>query len=287
MSILCTISTKSHLFKTYALAQSIQQFGGELKVLVIDTGEVKNVASMPTNIEFYYLEQISSERIRNTKTAYKKDKLRWALKPAFLLHLLGEYRELIYVDNDIYFYNDYNFLFEKLKVSDVLLTPHFYPSSPKSHQTWLESNFRLGLFNAGFIGVNSNAKEALEWWSDCCLYEMRRSYWRGLFDDQKYLDLFPVLFDKVHIVKNRGCNFAGWNDQNKVTEKEIVFIHFNHHTLSRFQISSSPYFNFFTQYLSTLEKFYPNFKLKEKQFDKFKVKNALYFLKWKLARMLK
>lgn len=287
MAQFCTISTESHLFKCFALAESIQKFGGELRVLLVDTNRVKSTDNIPTNIQFNYLDKISFESIVRTKKTYKKDKLRWALKPAYLLYLLNEIEEVIYVDNDVFFYNEFNFLFEELQHYNLLLTPHFYPSSPQKDQTWLEANFRLGLYNAGFVGANKKAKEALEWWSDCCLYEMKQSYWRGLFDDQKYLDLFPVLFDKVNIVKNRGCNFAGWNDQNMITEKEIVFIHFNHHTLSRFQISSSPHFNFFTQYLSLLEKYYPNFKLKEKQFDKFKVKNALYFLRWKLARMLK
>ena len=283
----CTITTDSHLFKTFALAKSLEKFGGQLKVLVID-GNIKGVETVvPQNVELFSLQNIWSNRSQTVLDKYKGDKRRWALKPVFLLFLLGIFDKLIYVDNDIYFFNDFKFLLNDLEVNNILLTPHFYPSSPKQNQTWLESNLKLGLYNAGFIGVNINAKEALEWWSDCCLYEMRRSFWRGLFDDQKYLDLFPVLFDKVKIVKNRGCNFAGWNDQNMVTEKGIVFIHFNHHTLSRFQISSSPYFNFFTQYLRTIEKYYPNFKLKEKQFDKFKVKNALYFLRWKLARILK
>ncbi|MDB4061251.1 hypothetical protein N9515_04820 [Vicingaceae bacterium] len=287
MAIFCTISTYSHLFKSYALADSIQQFGGELKVLLVDSDEVMNVENTPANIEFHHLGQINFERIEQTKGAYKKDKLRWALKPAYLLYLLPNYQELIYVDNDVFFYTDFNFLFEELRSSDVLLTPHFYPSSPKREQTWLESNFRLGLYNAGFVGVNQNAKKALEWWSDCCLYEIRRSYWRGLFDDQKYLDLLPVLFDNVKIIKNRGCNFAGWSDQQNLLEKEIVFIHFNAFTISEFKVNSNPHFASFTSYLRILKKYNRSFQFTERQFDNFKIQNTLYYLRWKLARMLK
>ena len=73
MAIFCTISTQSHLFKTYALADSIQQFGGQLKVLLVDSDEVKNVDSIPSNIEFHHLGQISYERIEQTSRIYKKD----------------------------------------------------------------------------------------------------------------------------------------------------------------------------------------------------------------------
>lgn len=285
MAIFCTISTQSHLFKTYALADSIQQFGGELKVLIVDSDEVNHVENIPANIEFHHLGQISFERIVQTKRTYKKDKLRWALKPAYLLYLLPNYQELIYVDNDVFFYHDFNFLFEELRTSDVLLTPHFYPSSPKNDQTWLESNFRLGLYNAGFIGVNKKAKNALEWWSDCCMYEMKRSYWRGLFDDQKYLDLLPILFDGVRIIKDRGCNFAGWNDQIALLENEIVFIHFNQFTMSKFKIG--PYFDYLSLYLKAVNKYKSNFNFTEKRFNKFKIQNAVYFLRWNMARLSK
>ena len=286
MAIFCTISTQSHLFKTYALADSIQQFGGQLKVLLVDSDEVKNVDSIPSNIEFHHLGQISSERIEQTSRIYKKDKLRWALKPAYLLYLLPNYHALIYVDNDVFFYNDFNFLFEELQISDVLLTPHFYPSSPKNEQTWLEANFRLGMYNAGFIGVNENAKNALEWWSDCCLYEMRRSYWRGLFDDQKYLDLLPVLFENVKIIKNRGCNFAGWNSQLHIDIKQIVFVHFNSFTSKIFNEETNKYFPLIKNYTKQLKLYNPTFKNSSRGLDLFKLQNGLYFIKWKLARLL-
>ncbi len=287
MVTFCTISTESHLFKTYALADSLRTFGGTLKVLIVDSEEVKNVENIPSNIQFHFLEQLSSERIELTKKAYKKDKLRWALKPAYLLYLLSEYQELIYLDNDIFFYNGYNFLFEELQDYNVLLTPHFYPNSPKNEQTWLEANFRFGLYNAGFIGVKKKATEVLEWWSDCCLYEMKRSYWRGLFDDQKYLDLVPVLFDDVKIIKNKGYNVAGWNDQVPLYEDEIIFIHFNVFTLSKFKLKEHIYNPQFNLYIKALKKYKPSFILKTKRFDKFKVTNALYFLRWKLVRVLK
>jgi hypothetical protein len=287
LALFCTITTETHLFKCYALAESIQSFGGELIVLLVDTNEVKSIDNIPSNIKFNFLDKISFERVLLTKEAYTKDKLRWALKPAYLLYLLLEHQEVMYIDNDVHFFSDFNFLFEELSNSNLLVTPHHYPSSPKNQQTWLEANFRLGLYNAGFIGANKDAKAALEWWSDCCLYEMKRAFWRGLFDDQKYLDLLPVLFDGVKIVKDKGCNFAAWNENQNIKESQVVFIHFNRFTLLKFREEQNAYHAIYKRYEKTLIKYNPTYEFKPNRFDKFKLQNAIYFMKWKIARLFK
>ena len=284
MNTICTISTQSHLFKTYALAESIKKYGVELKVLLIDTDAVQK--DFPDNIQFHFLNNIHSDRIEKTKQRYKKDKLRWALKPAYLLYLLSSHNRIIYVDNDVFFYKKFEFLFHELKDSDVLLTPHFYPNSPTGNQTWLEANFRIGLYNAGFIGVNNRSKNALEWWSDCCLYAMKIAYWRGLFVDQKYLDLFPILFNNVKVLKQKGCNFAGWNEHLKLTEKEITFIHYNPFTLQKFSNGKNKYNSMFREYELQLKRFNPKFRLKTKLFNSFKMQNGMYYIKWKISQFI-
>lgn len=287
MANFCTISTQSHLHKTFALADSLAKFNFKLVVLIVDADEI--FLQQHENVEFLNLNELKGERNSLIIRKYRKnkDKLRWALKSALLLHLLQTKERMIYIDNDIYFFQSPQFLLDQLSTSSVLLTPHFYPSSPKENQTWLEANFRIGLYNAGFIGVNKDAKEALEWWTDCCLYEMRKSYWRGLFDDQKYLDLFPILFEGVNVLKNRGCNFAGWNDHIQLDISRITFVHFNNYTIKEFSLSSHLYNSLFLQYLNALSK-YNNSELSIKNsFRRFELSNALYYLRWQIVRTFK
>lgn len=286
MAIFCTISTFLHLYKAFALADSLAKFSGHLKLLLLD-GIVQDIElEIPKNITFLTLEEIDSDRTRVVLKKYKGDQRRWALKSVLLLYVLKQNKKVIYVDNDIYFFNDYSFLEEELNENAIILTPHFYPSNPKKNQTWLEANFRLGLFNAGFIGVNRNAMSALEWWSDCTIYEIKKAYWRGLFDDQKYLDLFPVLFDGVKIIKHRGCNFAGWNSNSNIDLIQIVFIHFNSFTMNKFKNVDSKYHLLFTQYVERLKVFNPAFEGNGGSLSLFKLQNGFYFLKWKLARLV-
>lgn len=286
MAIFCTISTFSHLYKAFALADSLAKFSGHLKLLLLD-GIVQDIElEIPKNITVLTLEEIDSDRTRVVLKKYKGDQRRWALKSVLLLYVLKQNKKVIYVDNDIYFFNDYSFLEEELNENAIILTPHFYPADPKNNQTWLEANFRIGLYNAGFVGVNRHAISALEWWSDCCLYEVKKSYWRGLFDDQKYLDLFPVLFDGVKIIKHRGCNFAGWNSNSNIDLIQIVFIHFNSFTMNKFKNVDSKYHLLFTQYVERLKVFNPAFEENTGSLSLFKLQKGFYFLKWKLARLV-
>ena len=288
MSNFCTTSTVSHLYKTYALADSIAPFGGVLHVLLID-GSPDNTTEIPQNIHFFSLKNLTDEIGKKIISKYKnKDKLRWALKPVFLTFLLRKYSKVIYADNDIFFFNDFSFLFEKLEKKAVLLTPHFYEASPQKNQNWLEANFRVGLYNAGFIGVNSKAIPFLNWWANCCLYNIKKAYWRGLFDDQKYLDLAPVLFDDVEIIKHRGCNLAGWNFTNYPHElaknnTTLIFIHLAGLSLIKFTKTKNYWYKSYIKYVDTLKKYYPNYLFKRKIFNKNTVINYQYFLIWKFC----
>ncbi len=213
-----------------------------------------------------------AERIRSK---YNNDELRWACKPLMLLWLLNKgYEKVIYVDNDIYFYSSPDFIFDLLEEHAVLLTPHYYKTDTKEEQYWLEGNFRLGMCNAGFVGVNDKGRNAAEWWAECCAYNVRKSSWRGLFDDQKYLDMLPVLFEDVHILKHLGCNVAFWNFWQRSAsvnsngelilneEFPLVFVHYTKGTMRTLLKEKGHLLHpLFKAYEKTLKQFNPTFNI--------------------------
>lgn len=264
------------MYKVYALAESLRQ--GKpftLHVLVVDGDagfEFKNCL-------FYSLKDVKQEpNAADIILKYKADKnrLRWSLKPVFMKYLLEkkEVEKVIYLDNDLFFYADYSFLFELLDKHSILLTPHYYKYSPQRDQNWFEANFRVGLFNAGFVGANRQGVSSLQWWADCCAYRCEKNSFRGLFDDQKYLDLITVIDENAHIVRHKGCNVAGWNTEvcsrslvnNRVVIDGIypvVFIHFNDTTVREIiNGSDSILFNHYREYVEVLKNY--NIHLKEK-----------------------
>lgn len=290
---ICTISTQSHLYKSQALLDSASKYtDADLFCLITDVEQA--ITDLPFHINI--LSDLQSEKANKLKNKYKDDKLRWALKSVYLRYLLEQgYDQVIYVDNDIFFYDSPDFLFERLNTANFLLTPHFYDSSPAQNQNWLEANFRVGLYNAGFIGANKNAIPILDWWANCCLYNVKKAFWRGLFDDQKYLDLVPVLFDKVEIVKHRGCNFAGWNSRTSelkrnndneliVQNDQLIFIHFA--TLSMLEFSKKEHLANpeYEVYVKTLKKYNPTFENTISKREKRNLKAYFYYLRWNIVR---
>jgi hypothetical protein len=166
------------------------------------------------------------------------DSFRWALKPVFIQYLLENgFEKVLFTDCDIFFFEDYTFLLDDLDSAAILLTPHWHNSDPVIDERSFLSLFTGGVFNAGFIGANRNGLPALAWWANACHYKMGAYPEMGVHDDQRYLDLFPVKFEFVKIVRHRGCNIGGWNRiecarslvNGRVLINDqypIVFIHF-------------------------------------------------------------
>jgi hypothetical protein len=245
--VFCTIITSSHLGYAEALAKSLHAHGDDylLYVLVVDSDSRDRsrpgfkVLSLP-EVDC----ELSGLLARRYLDSGKHNEFRWSMKSVLLLHLLGREKagKVIFVDPDIAFFKDPRFLFDLLDSSNVLLTPHWRCNDPSKDP----ANFRLlmteGHFNAGFVAVSSGAEEALEWWARICLGRCERARSEGLFVDQSYLNLFPVYFDKVRIMRHRGCNVANWNlemNRRELSDGKVkingndpvVFIHFTNSTI--------------------------------------------------------
>lgn len=227
----CTITTKSHLAQTVAMLRSIAAFGAwHFNVLVVD-GE----ASLPNDLDGSTLEVSGPDRWKATEQGarlykkYKGDKLRWALKPVLIAGLLRDgFDQVIYLDNDLFFYSDPSFLFDEMG-EGVLLCPHWRIKDPKQSKDWFLVNFKDGMYNAGLVGAGLHGLEAMDWWADACYFACEQSPKKGLWDDQKYLDLIPAEFSDVHILQHRGVNLAYWNVHNigtALSKWPLVCVHY-------------------------------------------------------------
>jgi hypothetical protein len=295
----CTITTADHLYKTLALRDSIvaQESEAVLHVLCLD---VLATQTPSDNIIFYSSEMLSLYPVAaKVQAVYKdsKDKLRWCFKSVFLRYLTEHKADkVVYTDNDIYFHGHYRFLFDLLDEYNFLLTPHHYPRDPHLNQNWLETNFKVGLYNAGFIGVNKGAVSSLVWWAECCAYRCEKNPLRGAFDDQKYLDLIPVMNEKAHIVRHKGCNIAEWNkDEIKRSLKDgkvwldevfpLVFIHYNGTTVRAILEGAEPcLISCLDTYVSNLRKYKSDLKT-DNLINRIRKMDIVKLVIWKTATM--
>lgn len=257
MNAFCTIVTESHIPFAKALYLSVSAFHPDCIFFILVTDPSKIYVD-PENKTIRWL-TISDIRKSETidlllkKYAHKtkKDELRWALKPALISWLLSQKIEkVIYTDADIFFVNNAGFLFDELDRYSVILTPHWRNIKP-SNDSDLFYSLTSGYFNAGFIGASINGMSIINWWEEACCFRMEKSVAHGLFDDQKFLDLVPLEFDGVGIVKHRGCNIAMWNMITNKREMvggkllvagkyDPVFIHFTKDTIQNIVLGNDP-----------------------------------------------
>ncbi|MDI1323156.1 MAG: hypothetical protein PSV36_10435 [Algoriphagus sp.] len=130
----------------------------------------------------------------------------------FLWRKYGNENAIIYLDPDILLYRPLDHVFQGLKNDSVILTPMFCEAPQETSLDELVA-LRHGMFNLGFIALKYS-EESLRlvlWWKERLRTHCLIDKSRGIFVDQKWMDLAPLLFDGVKILKHRGYNMAWWN----------------------------------------------------------------------------
>jgi lipopolysaccharide biosynthesis glycosyltransferase len=119
MKTFCTIITADYYPKALALFKSIRKFNSEisLQVLVADNQPMPSQFQIPAGIDIIDVRELNEFPM--VHELYRKyahvhmNFFRWSLKPVFITYLLEKgFQKTIYLDCDMYFFNDYEFLFE-------------------------------------------------------------------------------------------------------------------------------------------------------------------------------
>lgn len=245
MNTFCTIITSDHFPKAIALYKSLIKFNVnmQLQVLVADDKPLPESVKKFTGIKCTGVVSLSSYPMVNT--LYQKyahidiDFFRWSMKSVFISYLLENgFDKVLYADCDMFFFNNYNFLFIELEKSPILLNPHWKNTNPLIDKDSFLSLFTSGIYSAGFIGASKKGISIMKWWANACHFMMGAKINIGIHDDQKYLDLVPVIAEDTCIIRHRGCNIGAWNYEeckrllinNTVLingKYPIIFIHFD------------------------------------------------------------
>jgi len=139
-----------------------------------------------------------------------------AVKGRALARLFAQGAEkAIYLSPEILVFHDLGEIERRLESASVLLSPH--QLEPNEGRQAIADNEALslkgGVYNLGFLGVRRDAAglALARWWTarlDRACFDDADG---GGFDDQKYFDLAPALFDGVEVLRDPGCHVASWN----------------------------------------------------------------------------
>jgi hypothetical protein len=240
--VACTIISANYLHFGWTLAESFFKFHpeDEFHLLVVDRLPEDLIPRDP-RVQVVEVEALGLPGFRSLAFKYSLLELNTAVKPSFLKYLLGRGAEkIIYFDPDIYLFGPAELIYEALDSASVVLTPHLLSPSPDRDHVYENDLLTTGVFNLGFIAVSSSsqARSFLDWWEERCLRFGFEDLRCGLFVDQKWIIHAPCFFDRVHILRDAGCNVAYWNLYERLlTETDhgymvndsspLVFFHFS------------------------------------------------------------
>jgi hypothetical protein len=217
-----------------------------------------------------------------------------SVKAQLFLYLLKKYKNekyFTYLDPDIMVTSELKELKVALKEHSIILTPHLtIPEKKTTYEKTLESvvinelcALQHGAYNLGFVSITRSpeAVNFIRWWKsrlDMFCYD---DIPRGIFTDQKWMDLAPSFFD-VYILKHPGYNAAPWNISMRYitfknkhyysNEKPLRFFHFsgydsgaNESMLNKFIINrSNAVYRLKKEYIHLLNKYKQTDLAKEK-----------------------
>lgn len=152
----------------------------------------------------------------------------------------GRYQSVIYLDSDIFVYDRLGQVEEYLDAGKLMvLTPHLTGPLDDDKKPDELDILRTGTLNLGFLAVSNHpeTERFLKWWQKklerMCVVDLPK----GLFADQKWMDLAPGMFQDVVILRHPGYNVAYWNlkhrhlakveDSYTVNGQKLVFFHFS------------------------------------------------------------
>lgn len=225
-TIAYTSAAINYLPKVRKLCASLKRFHPEFEVVLALSDEVTSIVDFS---------QEPIDRVIAVNELDIPDCTRWtyfhtivelstAIKPFVLKKLLSEddVARVIYFDPDMVLFSRLDDMLEALDADNVVLTPH--QTKP---ETTLEavmdnemSSLRHGVYNLGFLGVRptDEGKRFAAWWAERIYHFCIADIPRGLFTDQRWVDLAPAFFEGVGILKSPRFNVATWN----VTTRDVT-----------------------------------------------------------------
>ena len=211
----CTIIAKNYLAHARALHRSLRTQHPEALLYVLLVDEVEERFE-PTAEEFILVPLRALDPPARLELCFRYELLELctAVKPLFLRWLFAEgHSKLVFLDPDVWVYRPLDEVLGWLDRWDVILTPHLTARVDDGGFPDERLMLLVGAYNLGFLALaRSAAVDGLLdwWWAHCerdCLLEMQR----GLFLDQKWMNLVPGMLDRVLVLRHPGYNLAHWN----------------------------------------------------------------------------
>ena len=177
------------------------------------------------NIRLLQLSILETPELLTVKPTRGKGEYCWTLTPfapRFVFEADKNVERVTYLDADLWFRKNPIQIFNEFEASgkDVLITDHAY--SPE-----FDYSAETGQYCVQFMTFTREGEVVRKWWEARCVEWCFARLEDGKFGDQKYLDDWPVRFQRyVHVLEHNEWSQAPWNASRYPFSKGIFF-HFH------------------------------------------------------------
>lgn len=239
--IYCTYFDCGYLSRALTLFESLREHGDDSKIIVLalDSQVQEYFDRNPqANIEVISISvlEVFEPRLPSLKMSRSRMEYYFTCTPLLIKYALEKTSSTqtlsIYLDADLYFFENPGKVLAELSGADVGIIEHRYPA----HRA--KKLAKYGQYNVGWVGFRNTpaGRLVLDWYAEKTLEWCSDIPDSGRYADQGYLDWFPE-FEKVHVLPNPGFNLAPWNtSRHSLTLKDgkvesdgspLIFFHFH------------------------------------------------------------
>lgn len=239
--LICTIITKSYLAHARALAESIRKHNPDLPPLLVLLADRVDGCFDPKKEPFDMIQLADladQEAVQQMSFYYTPFEFCCALRGCLHGYILDhtDAQSWMFLDSDVLVYHDLNQVFHQIDAHSIVLSPHL--TAPVDHGEFEISALHAGLYNAGFLGLRRTdvTRTFVSWFQQRLRWHCFEDH-PIIFVDQAWLDLVPLFFPDVSLLKHKGANLGHWNLRGYRISQEsegfsvdnvpIQFVHFS------------------------------------------------------------
>ena len=197
----CTSFGANYIHKGLVLYESLRKVETDFCLYVMafdkETFNFLTKLSLP-NLVVDNFDDIETDELREIKKERNRSEYCWTVGPFLTEQIILKYNldSIAFIDADMMFYSSPKVIFDEIGANSVAITRHDMEIVPDQGKYIVQFEF---------FRNDENGMKCLRWWRDRCMEWCYYRFENGKFGDQKYLEKFEDLFDKVYVLKNHAA----------------------------------------------------------------------------------
>lgn len=279
MKIAFTICSNNYLAQAKALGDSLKEHNPDYDFFIGLVDEKSELIDYETEIghKIILSSKIGIPDFDNLWKKYNIVEFNTCVKPFYFEYFVNQNADiefLYYLDPDTFVFDSFKIIEDEFGTdNNVLLTPHIVSSINLDGKQPNEPIFlNYGIYNLGFLGLKKPISSIglIDWWKERTYNFGYNRVCEGLFVDQLWFNIVPLIFKNIKCSFNLGLNMGPWNLHERsltyadnevvVNEKfKLIFYHFSNYKFLNPELLASYYDRYTLEERTDLQPIYKEY----------------------------